>query len=32
MFKDFENFMLRCTVVNWKKEIVLRTQENKAMF
>lgn len=32
MFKDSEKFMFKCIVANWKKEIELRTQEEKVMF
>lgn len=32
MFKDSEKFTFKCTVANWKKEIELRTQEEKFMF
>lgn len=31
MFTDSEKFMFRCTVAKWKKEIELRTQEEKTM-
>lgn len=32
MFKDSEKFTFKCIVANWKKEIELRTQEEKVMF